>query len=81
MREMKESGVTWVGKIPAAWEMKTIKQLMIERVEKNKELEVNTILSLSAKMGLLYTIAKIIPATNHAKICQITKLFERMISL
>lgn len=52
MREMKESGVTWVGKIPAAWEMKTIKQLMIERVEKNKELEVNTILSLSAKDGV-----------------------------
>lgn len=36
MREMKESGVTWVGKIPAAWEMKTIKQLMIERVEKTR---------------------------------------------
>ena len=52
MREMKESGVTWVGKIPAEWEMKTIKQLMIERVEKNKELEVNTILSLSAKDGV-----------------------------
>lgn len=52
MREMKDSGVTWVGKIPSTWEMKTLKQLMVERIEKNKELEVNTILSLSAKDGV-----------------------------
>lgn len=52
MREMKDSGVTWVGKIPSTWEMKTIKQLMVERIEKNKDLEVNTILSLSAKDGV-----------------------------
>lgn len=61
MREMKDSGVTWVGKIPSTWEMKTIKQLMIERIEKNKNLEVNTILSLSAKDGVtLYS------SENHA---------------
>lgn len=61
MREMKDSGVTWVGNIPLTWEMKTIKQLMIERIEKNKRLEVTTILSLSAKEGVtLYS------SDNHA---------------
>lgn len=52
MREMKDSGVEWIGKIPKSWELKTIKQLMIERNEKNRDLEVNTILSLSAKDGV-----------------------------
>ena len=52
MREMKKSGVEWIGDIPTTWELQTIKQLMVERVEKNKELQVNTILSLSAKDGV-----------------------------
>lgn len=52
MREMKDSGVAWIGEIPKTWELKTIKQLMIERNEKNRDLEVNTILSLSAKDGV-----------------------------
>jgi len=52
MREMKNTSVAWIGQIPETWELKTIKQLMVERNEKNKELEVNTILSLSAKDGV-----------------------------
>lgn len=52
MRDMRESGVAWIGKIPTTWELKTIKQLMVERNEKNHDLEVNTILSLSAKEGI-----------------------------
>ena len=52
MREMIESGVAWIGMIPKEWELKSIKQLMIERTEKNKKLEVKTILSLSAKDGV-----------------------------
>ena len=52
MREMIESGVAWIGMIPKDWELKSIKQLMIERTDKNKNLEVKTILSLSAKDGV-----------------------------
>lgn len=52
MRDMRDSGVAWIGEIPTTWELKTIKQLLIERNEKNRNLEVNTILSLSAKDGV-----------------------------
>ncbi|MBQ0146071.1 MAG: restriction endonuclease subunit S [Lachnospiraceae bacterium] len=52
MRKMKKTSVDWIGEIPESWGLKTIKQLMIERNEKNKGLEVNTILSLSAKDGV-----------------------------
>lgn len=51
-RKMKDSGVSWIGEIPADWSLKTIKQLMCERNEKNKDLEIKTILSLSAKNGV-----------------------------
>ena len=52
MREMKNSGVEWIGEIPVTWKLKTIKQLFLERNEKNRELKVNTVLSLSAKDGV-----------------------------
>ena len=52
MREMKDSGVAWIGEIPVSWTTETIKHLTCERNEKNKQLEVNTILSLSAKDGV-----------------------------
>ena len=38
MREMIESGVAWIGMIPKDWELKSIKQLLIERTDKNKNL-------------------------------------------
>jgi len=52
MREMKDSGVAWIGEIPAQWDIKTIRNLLIERNEKNRELSEKTILSLSAKSGV-----------------------------
>ena len=52
MREMKDSGVAWIGEIPAQWDIKSIRNLLIERNEKNRELSVKTILSLSAKSGV-----------------------------
>lgn len=52
MREMKDSGVAWIGEIPKEWELKSIRHLLIERNEKNKALSVKTILSLSAKEGV-----------------------------
>lgn len=52
MREMKDSGVAWIGEIPKEWELKSIRHLLIERNEKNRALSVKTILSLSAKEGV-----------------------------
>ena len=52
MREMKDSGVAWIGEIPKEWKLKSIRHLLIERNEKNKALSVKTILSLSAKEGV-----------------------------
>ena len=52
MREMKDSGVAWIGEIPTSWDTKAIRNLLIERNEKNRELSVKTILSLSAKSGV-----------------------------
>lgn len=49
---MKNSGIEWIGEIPDSWETKTIKQLLIERIEKNSEYQTSTILSLSAKNGV-----------------------------
>lgn len=49
---MKNSGIEWIGEIPDSWETKTIKQLLIERIEKNSEYQTSTILSLSAKDGV-----------------------------
>lgn len=49
---MKNSGIEWIGEIPDEWETKTIKQVLIERIEKNSEYQTNTILSLSAKDGV-----------------------------
>ncbi len=51
-RVMKDSGIEWIGKIPTTWEVKPLRHLAYERVEKNKALEVKTILSLSAKDGV-----------------------------
>ncbi len=51
-RKMKDSGVEWIGEIPEDWEVKRIKEILEERIEKNKNLELNTILSLSAKNGV-----------------------------
>lgn len=49
---MKNSGIEWIGEIPDDWETKTIKQLLIERTEKNSNYQTDTILSLSAKDGV-----------------------------
>lgn len=52
MREMKFSGVEWIGDIPKEWETKSIRSMLIERNEKNRQLSIKTILSLSAKDGV-----------------------------
>ena len=49
---MKNSGIEWIGNIPDDWEIKTVKQLLVERVEKNDKNQTSTVLSLSAKDGV-----------------------------
>lgn len=52
MREMKNSGVDWIGNIPDSWEVKPIRHFLDERIEKNSNQQVKAILSLSAKEGV-----------------------------
>lgn len=49
---MKDSGIKWIGFIPDNWDVQTIRQSLIERIEKNKDLSEKNILSLSAKEGV-----------------------------
>ena len=45
-REMKNSGIDWIGQIPADWELRKIKYILRERNEKNEPIKSNNILSL-----------------------------------
>ena len=47
MREMKDSGVEWIGKIPADWDMVNLSSIFGERKRKNVGLEERNLLSLS----------------------------------
>lgn len=44
---MKDSGIDWIGQIPAHWEVKPGRLFMVENKDKNTGLVENTILSLS----------------------------------
>ncbi|MBQ8302566.1 MAG: restriction endonuclease subunit S [Clostridia bacterium] len=52
-REMKNSGIEWIGNIPAHWEMKRLKSLFLERKEKNDPVKTDFILSLGASYGVV----------------------------
>ncbi len=53
MREMKDSGIEWIGKFPCEWELKKIKYCLKERIEKNNPVKTSNILSLTAKQGVI----------------------------
>lgn len=53
MREMKDSGIQWLRKIPSNWELKKIKYTLKERIEKNNPIRTSDILSLTAKQGVI----------------------------
>lgn len=53
MREMKASGISWLGEFPSNWELKKIKYCLRERVEKNNPVRTTEILSLTAKQGII----------------------------
>lgn len=47
MREMKDSGIAWIGAMPRAWKMNTIAQIFLQVKCKNTELQEKNLLSLS----------------------------------
>ena len=51
MREMKDSGVRWIGKIPKGWELRRAKTLFTQRNSKGNEIEV--LLSPTQKYGVV----------------------------
>ena len=44
---MKESGIEWIGKIPATWKTHTLYQLVTQVKNKNSDLSEQNLLSLS----------------------------------
>lgn len=47
MREMKDSGIVWIGAMPRAWKMNTIAQIFLQVKCKNTGLQEKNLLSLS----------------------------------
>lgn len=53
MSYMKETNILWLGQIPSDWELKKIKYVLQERIEKNNPIQTSYILSLTAKQGVI----------------------------
>lgn len=53
MREMKDSGIEWIGEIPKEWDLKRLKSVFVERKEKNEPQKTDFILSLGANYGVI----------------------------
>ena len=53
MREMKNSGIPWLGEYPLSWNLRKIKYSLQERVEKNNPVKTMDILSLTARQGVI----------------------------
>ena len=51
MREMKDSGIDWIGQIPKGWELRRAKTLFTQRNSKGNEIEV--LLSPTQKYGVV----------------------------
>lgn len=52
-REMKDSGVEWLGQIPNSWSVQRLKNILIERKENNKPIKTEDILSLTKDRGVI----------------------------
>lgn len=53
MREMKDSEIDWIGKIPKNWQIKRLKNVLYERKENNNPVKTNNILSLTNDRGVI----------------------------
>ena len=54
MREMKDSGIEWIGEIPKSWLLKPLKYCLEEINIKNNPVISNTILSLVKDIGVMH---------------------------
>lgn len=52
-KEMRDSGIPWLGEIPKSWRLNKIKYVLNERKEKNNPIRCRDILSLTAKQGVI----------------------------
>lgn len=53
MQTMKDTKIKWLGEIPDSWQLKKIKYVLQERIEKNNPVRTTYILSLTAKQGVI----------------------------
>ena len=53
MREMKDSGIEWIGQIPEDWNIKRLKAVLCERNESNNPIKTDYILSLTNDRGVI----------------------------
>lgn len=53
MQTMKDTKIKWLGEIPDSWQLKKIKYVLQERIEKNNPVRTSYILSLTAKQGVI----------------------------
>lgn len=53
MREMKDSGVPWLGSVPSHWKRGKLKQYIFEVSEKNSPVQTTDILSLTNRLGVV----------------------------
>lgn len=53
MREMKDSGIEWIGEIPRDWDLKPLKAILVERKENNDPIKTDFILSLTMEKGVI----------------------------
>ena len=51
--EYKDSGVEWFGKVPKTWQVGPLRSVLVERIEKNKKLVSNNILSVMKDVGVI----------------------------
>lgn len=64
MREMKDSGIEWIGAMPRAWKMNTIAQIFLQVKCKNTGLQEKNLLSLSygkVKQKSIDTVEGLLP--------------------
>ena len=52
-REMKDSGIEWIGEIPEGWEIKRLGAILQERNEVNNPIQTTSILSLTNNRGVI----------------------------
>lgn len=53
IREMKNSGIEWIGEIPADWRVENLQWNMTEIIEKNFPVKMTSVLSLTKEKGVI----------------------------